>query len=180
MYRMKYIPSNYMRPMTLSTGLDQTDCAILDALQNNARLSNKELAAKVGLAPSSCLVRFRKLVKANLIRGFYADVDLVALGISLQAIIAVRLVKHSRNRFRSLYAYTHRLPEVLQVFHVSGVNDLLLHVAVTDVGHLRDLVTDGLATRPEVASCETSVIFSQFRQRQLPRFSGPSFTAGPN
>jgi DNA-binding Lrp family transcriptional regulator len=170
---MKHIPSNSVRKTALPADLDQTDFAMLDALQNNARLSNKELAAKVGLAPSSCLVRFRKLVKAKMIRGFYADVDLVALGIGLQAIISVRLVKHSRDRFHSLYAYAHRLPEVLQVFQVSGVNDLLLHVAVRDVGHLRDLIVDGLATRPEVASCETSVIFSQFRQTRLPRYCKP-------
>ena len=72
---MKHIPSNSVRKTALPAALDQTDFAILDALQNNARLSNKELAAKVGLAPSSCLVRFRKLVKAKMIRGFYADVD---------------------------------------------------------------------------------------------------------
>jgi len=173
MYRMRNAPSNSLRKEPLFTALDQTDFVILGALQNNARLSNKELAAKAGLAPSSCLVRFRKLVEAKALRGFYADVDLGALGINLQAIISVRLVKHSRARFRSLYSYTHRLPEVLQVFQVSGKNDLLLHVAVRDVGHLRDLIVDGLAARPEVAQCESSVIFSQFRQTRLPRYSGP-------
>ena len=172
MDRMKHIPSNSVRKTPFPTELDQIDFAILDALQNNSRVSNKELAAKVGLAPSSCLVRFRKLMKAKIIRGFYADVDLVALGIGLQAIISVRLMKHSRNRFRSLYAYTHGLPEVLQVFQVSGMDDLLVHVAVRDVDDLRDLIVDRLATRPEVASCKTSVIFSQFRQTRVPRYGG--------
>jgi DNA-binding Lrp family transcriptional regulator len=170
MYGMKYIPSNSVRKHSASADLDQIDLAILGALQNNARLSNKELAARVRLAPSSCLVRFRKLTNSGMIRGFYADVDLAALGLGLQAIVFVRLVKHSRNRFRSLYAHTRRLQEVLQVFQISGAKDLLLHVAVKDTGHLRDLIVDRLATRPEVASCETSIVFSQFRQTRLPRF----------
>jgi DNA-binding Lrp family transcriptional regulator len=148
--------------------LDRIDFAILDALRNNARLSNKELAASVGLAPSSCLTRVQKLVRGAVIQGFHADVNLRALGVSLQAIISVRLTKHSRNRFRSLYAHVQQLREVLQIFQVSGVNDLLIHVAVADVDHLRNLVVDQLATRPEVATCETSVIFSSFRQSRLP------------
>ena len=86
-----------------------------------------------------------------------------ALGVSLQALIAVRLRRYSRVRFRSLSTHTRRFPEVLKVFHVSRVNDLLLHVAVRDVADLRDLIVDQLATRSEVANCETSVIFSLFR-----------------
>jgi DNA-binding Lrp family transcriptional regulator len=166
---MRSKQSNFIRFKTPSIDLDEIDFAILHALQNNARLSNKELAAKVGLAPSSCLARFRKLMKQKVIRGFYADVNLATLGIGLQAIIAVRMARHSRDQFRSLYAYTQRMPEVLQVFQVSGEKDLLIHVAVADVEHLRDLIFDQLATRSEVASCETSLIFSLFRQSRLPQ-----------
>ena len=150
--------------------MDRTDFAILEALQNNARLSNKELASAVRLAPSSCLVRVRKLLQGRVLAGFHARVDPDALGIGLQALIALRLVRHARSEFKSLEAHIHALPEVLALFHVSGVNDLLLHVAVRDVRHLRDLVVDRLATRAEVANCETSVIFSLFQKPQLPLY----------
>lgn len=164
-------PSNSLRKVASVAALDRTDFAILDALQNDARLSNKQLAAQVGLAPSSCLVRVRKLVQAKVLRGFHAEVDADALGVGVQALIAVRLVRHARSKFHSLYDHIHGLPEVLQVFHVSGVNDLLLHVAVKDITHLRDLIVDRLAGRPEVANCETSVVFSLFRQARLPRYA---------
>ena len=157
------IPSNLMRNSVPSAALDRIDLAIIAALQKNARLSNKELAAKVNLAPSSSLARVRKLMETKVLEGFHAEVNPGALGVSLQAIIAVRLRRHSRAKFLSLYAHIRRFPEVLQVFHVSGVNDLLLHVAVRDVAHLRDLIVDELATRSEVANCETSVIFSLLR-----------------
>ena len=149
--------------------LDRTDFAILEALQKNARLSNKELAARVGLAPSSCLVRVRKL-QGGVLRGFHAEVDPDALGIGLQALIALRLVRHARSKFKSLEAHMHALPEVLTVFHVSGVNDLLVHVAVRDIGHLRNLIVDRIATRAEVANCETAVIYSLFQKPGLPRY----------
>ena len=154
--------------------LDRTDFAILEALQNDARLSNKELAARVDLAPSSCLVRVRKLLGAKTLRGFHAEVDPDVLGVGLQALIALRLVRHARSKFKTLEAYVRALPEVLAFFHVSGANDLLLHVAVRDIHHLRDLIVDRIAARPEVANCETSVIYSQFRNPRLPRYTAPS------
>jgi DNA-binding Lrp family transcriptional regulator len=141
------------------------------ALSNDARLSNKELAAQVGLAPSSSLVRTRRLVQDGVLRGFHAQVSPEAMGIGLQAIIEVRLRRHSRRSFHSLHGHIQSLPEIMQVFHVSGPKDLLLHVAVRDIAHLRDLIVDRLATRAEVANCETSVIFSTFRQPRMPRYS---------
>lgn len=170
---MKRSDSNLLRKEKPEAGLDRIDFEILEALQNDARLSNKQLAAKVGLAPSSCLLRVRKLVESRVLRGFHADVDPAAFAVGLQALIAVRLVRHARDAFRSLQAHIQDLPEILQVFHVSGVNDLLLHVAVRDVSHLRDLIVDRLATRAEVANCETSVVYSLYRQAKLPRYVEP-------
>lgn len=168
MDNMRKFPSNILRNPLLFPSLDRRDFAILDALQKNARLSNKELAAEIGLAPSSCFARVRRLTETKVLLGFHAEADPAAVGVRLQAIIAVRLLRHSRAKFRSLCEHIHHLPEILQVFHVSGVNDLLLHVAVRDVAHLRDLIVDQLATRSEVANCETSVIFSLFRNPRLP------------
>jgi DNA-binding Lrp family transcriptional regulator len=159
-----------MRKNAHDAAFDRIDFEILTALQNNARLTNKELAAKVGLAPSSCLLRVRGLTRRHVLRGYHADVAPEALGIGLQALIAMRLVRNSRDNFRALHGYVLALPEVLAVFHVSGVVDLQLHVAVRDVGHLRDLIVDRLATRKEVDRCETAVIYGFTRNPRLPRF----------
>ena len=83
--------------MSIKTRLDRTFERIIALLQKNARLSNKELAAHVGLAPSSCLERVRSLQEAGVFKGFHADVDPKALGIDLQAMIAIRLSGHSRD-----------------------------------------------------------------------------------
>jgi DNA-binding Lrp family transcriptional regulator len=168
---MTRIPTNSMRQVSVFPTLDRIDLAILDALQKNARLSNKEIAARVSLAPSSCLARVRRLTDARVLEGFHAEVNPASIGVGLQAIIAVRLTRHSRAKFRSLYQHIHQLPEILQVFHVSGVKDLLLHVAVRDVEHLRNLIVDQLATRSEVANCQTAVIFSLFRNPRMPIYA---------
>ncbi|MEW6057761.1 MAG: Lrp/AsnC family transcriptional regulator [Bdellovibrionota bacterium] len=148
--------------------LDRIDFEIMQSLQKNARLSNKELAAKVGLAPSSCLQRVRYLQKKKVIRSFYAEVDPAAFGIGLQALIAVRLKKHSRNLFKMLHGHLVKLPEVISIAHISGANDLLVRVAVRDTHHLRDLIVDRFATRPEVDRCETSIIYDYFQNPSLP------------
>ena len=159
-----------MRIAQQTIDLDEIDFRILDALRNNARLSNKELAAKAGLSPSSCLARVQKLMRLRVIQGFQTEINLEALGIGLQAIISVRFAKHSQAHLKSFYAYIRQLREVLQIFEVTGGNDFLIHVAVADVDHLRDLVVGRLSARPEVAHCETSVVFLSSRQLTLPRY----------
>jgi DNA-binding Lrp family transcriptional regulator len=150
--------------------LDRIDFEILAALQNNARLSNKEIAAKVDLAPSTCLGRIRALTKSGAVKGYHCDVSPAVLGIGLEALVAIRLVKHSKEAFRALYSHLMSMPEVLSVFHVSGANDLQVHVAVRDVYHLRDLIVDKFATRSEIDHCETSVIYDSHRKYVLPRY----------
>jgi DNA-binding Lrp family transcriptional regulator len=147
--------------------LDQIDLAIVANLQKNARLSNKELAARVQLSPSSCLERVRRLNAAGVFRGFHAEVDPEALGLSLQAMITVRLRRHSRKDVVSFRAHLLALPEVLAVFHVGGSYDFVVHVAVQDSNHLRDLALDSFTTRPEVGQMETHFIFEHTRSTTL-------------
>lgn len=150
--------------------IDRIDVEILAALQNNARLTNKELAAKVGLSQSSCLDRVRRLAGTGVLKGYHADVAVSALNIQLEALIAIRLARHSKKIFRALHRYLLSLPEVLSVFHVSGINDLQVHVAVPHIRHLRDFIVDRLATRREVSYYETSVIFDSHKKHRLPNY----------
>lgn len=147
--------------------LDRIDHELLVALQKNARITNKELAARVGLAPSTCLERVRRLRARGVIRGFHADVDPAALGRSIEAIIVVRLRQHSRALVDAFRAHVLALSETVSLFHVGGAEDYLVHVAVDGTDHLRDLVLDGFTVRPEVAHVETSVIFEHVRKPAL-------------
>lgn len=149
--------------MAPHTPLDRIDRAILGELQQNARLTNKELASRVGLAESSCLERVRRLTNAGVLRGFHAEVDARALGVGLQALIAIRLTRHSRAVVEAFRQSMLALPAAVSVFHVAGANDFLVHVAVGDTDELRDLVLSEFTARPEVAHVETSLIYEHAR-----------------
>ena len=148
--------------------LDRIDFAILGVLQKNARTPNNRLAETVGVAPSTCLERVRRLSRLGVLRGYHADVDSSWLGIGLEAMIAVRLQRHSRNLVDAFREYVVELPEVRGVFHVTGGDDFLVHVAVRDSDHLRDLALDSFTTRPEVDHIQTRLIFQYTPTWRLP------------
>jgi DNA-binding Lrp family transcriptional regulator len=156
-------PSNSLRQAPSPEGLDRIDREILAALANNARLSNKELAANIRLAPSTTLERFRRLVRDGWVRGFHAEVDPRAFGLTLEAMIAVRLKQHARDQYEAFRAFVQTLPEVVAAYHMAGANDFLVHVRVRDADHLRDFAIDAFTTRPEVGHLETALVFEHLR-----------------
>jgi len=148
--------------------LDSIDVRIIRLLRKNARISNKELAASIGLAPSTCLERVRRLRIKRVLTGYHADVDPDALGIGLQAMVAVRLARHARTEVEAFERHLERLVEVVTIFHVAGANDYLVHVAVRDPTHLRELALSAFTERPEVDHIETQLIFAHRRNHELP------------
>ena len=148
--------------------LDRIDLALIDLLQNDARLSNKELAAKVGLAPSSTLGRIRRLREAGVLRGAHEEVDPEALGVALQALIVIRIARHSREVSDALRGHLLAQPEVIAIWHVGGEDDVIVHVAVRDARHLNDLMLDRVTSRPEVARVRTEIVFSHHRKAVTP------------
>ncbi|MEC7949686.1 MAG: Lrp/AsnC family transcriptional regulator [Myxococcota bacterium] len=156
----------------METPFDRIDFGILTALQEDGRLSNKELSARVGLAPSSCHARVRRLRAAGVLGACRTAVAPEALGIGLQAIVFVHLQNHDRSLVEGFRDHVLSLPEVVGLTHVGGRHDFLVHVAVRDARHLRDLALDALTSRPEVATVETSVVFEHL-QGTLPILSAP-------
>ncbi|RZS34361.1 AsnC family transcriptional regulator [Herbihabitans rhizosphaerae] len=147
---------------------DAIDAAIVRELQNDARLPNKDLAARVNVAPSTCLVRVRALRERGVITGCHAEVDLGALGRPLQAIVAVRIRPHTRAVVRRFGDYVLSLPETIAASNVAGPDDFLVHVAVTDAAHLQQLLLDGFTTRKEVAELHTNLLFDHRRKHEVP------------
>ena len=150
--------------------LDRTDYEIISLLRNNARLSNKALAAAVGLAPSTCLLRVRRLMRDGVLKGYHADVDPASIGASLQAMIAIRLERHSRVEVEAFRTHALAQPEVVQLYHVAGVNDFMAHVWVRDTEHLREFAMTAFTSRDEVAHIETGLIFEHAVGDALPVF----------
>lgn len=159
--------SNRILESASPPSLDRIDLGILAALQNDARISNKELAAQVGLAPSSCLTRVRRLESEGVIQGYGARLQMPALGLNLQALIAVQLRLHVKGAFNDLGDHLRSLPEAVAVYCLGGSDDFLVHVACRDTEHLRRLTIESFTSRPEVARIRTSLVFS-FARLDLP------------
>ncbi|GAA4638017.1 Lrp/AsnC family transcriptional regulator [Actinoallomurus vinaceus] len=154
--------------------MDELDVEIVRLLQTDARQSNRELARKLGIAPSTCLERVRTLTRRGVLRGYHADVSLPALNRGVQAFVSVKLRVPSRPFIDAFKDFASRLPEVLSVFVISGDDDFLLHVAVQDLEHLHAVLVDRLSKRREVAGFRTSVIFQQVRNTVLDRLDAPA------
>jgi DNA-binding Lrp family transcriptional regulator len=143
--------------------IDDVDRRILTALHNDARMSNNALADLVGIAPSTCHGRVRRLQEAGVIRGFYTDIDPAAIGLTLQAMISVTLQAASRAKIRSFIQQIRRMPQVMDVYFLAGADDFILHVAARDTDDLRSFVVQHLNADADVAGTQTSLIFEHLR-----------------
>ncbi len=148
--------------------LDRTDVAIVRALQLDARRTNRDLAATVGLSPSACLERVRRLETAGVIVGHHARVNPVAVGIGLEVMLMVRLQRHTRTTLDAFQKHCDGLEEVLSLWHLTGSSDYVLHVAARDHAHLRDFLMDDFTTRPEIAHLETHMVLWSHRKAAWP------------
>lgn len=143
--------------------LDDVDRRILLTLHGDARISNSALADVVGIAPSTCHARLRRLQDLGVIRGFYTDIDPAAIGLTLQAMISVSLQSNARGKIRNFIQHIRSKPQVMDVYFLAGAEDFILHVAARDTEDLRSFVVENLNADADVAGTQTSLIFEHLR-----------------
>ncbi len=139
--------------------MDRVDLRILQTLTALPELTNKALAAHLGLAESTCAYRLRALRDRGILRGSRHELDLAALGFPIRAVIKVRLGSHDRDLVNQLYADLVEVPGVLQAVHVAGEDDFLLQVAVESPEALRDLVLEHITSHRVVRQTQTQLVF---------------------
>ncbi|MEM6292827.1 MAG: Lrp/AsnC family transcriptional regulator [Myxococcota bacterium] len=144
--------------------LDRIDHQIVDLLQADARMTNRELARRIQLAPSTALTRVQRLIDGGVLTGFGARVDPAALGLNLEVVVFVQLRSHDRSDSRAFIDEVLDRPEVVQLFYVGGAQDLVVHVVVRDTDDLRRVVLEGIASHPLVSHIETNLVFEHRRR----------------
>lgn len=130
--------------------IDATDRRILAELQADGRLSNVELAERVGLSPSPCLRRVKRLEEAGVIGGYRAMLDRKAVGLGLTVFVEIRVTRHSRDNAAALQEALLAMPEVVACHMVSGAADFLAEVTVPDLAAYEHLLTERLLSLPMV------------------------------
>lgn len=156
-------PSTFVRHGTRTTALDSIDLQILSALAADCRLPINALALSVGVAPSTCSLRVRRLHDTGAIRGFHADVAPEAVGLPIQAMVAVRVQPAARARIGEYTTKLAALPGVLNVYFLAGSVDFLIQVAAESPHSLRLFVTEHLSASKVFTSTETSLVFEHVR-----------------
>ncbi len=141
--------------MATSRVPDSTDLHIIRLLQHKARLSNKQVAAAVGVSPSTCSDRTRRLEREQVLKGFHADVEPAVLGIGMQAIVSVRLRRQNADEVSAFLDHMKPMREVANIFHVTGANDFIVHICVRDTAHLKQVVVETFSSFPEIGHLES-------------------------
>ena len=142
--------------------LDRYDWQILRILQQDGRISNQDLAERIGLSPSPCLRRVRTLEESGLITGYRALLDARKLGLSLMALIHISMDQHTPERFSTFDARIAEIPELLECLLITGQDaDYQLKVVVRDMDAYQELLLDRITRIPGVTGVHSSFVLRQ-------------------
>ncbi|MBO3759548.1 Lrp/AsnC family transcriptional regulator [Ciceribacter sp. L1K22] len=136
--------------------LDEFDVAIIDALQDNARATNVEIAEKVNLSQSPCLRRIRALEERGVIRGYRADLDRQAVGLELTVFVAFKVIRHSRENAQEFQQALMEIPEIVSCYMISGDLDFLAEVVVENLAAYERLLTERMLVLPQVTDIRSN------------------------
>lgn len=149
--------------------LDRYDRLILDILQAEGRISNQDLADRIGLSPAPCLRRVRALEENGLIKGYRAVLDAKKLGLSLVALIGISMDQHTPERFANFEASIADIPEVLECLLITGQqSDYQLKVVVKDMDGYQDLLLNKITRITGVTGVHTSFVLRQVTDHPAP------------
>lgn len=154
---------------TSTRRLTDADLRILKVLQREGRLTNAELAERVGLSPSPCLRRLKQLEREGVIEGYAALLDRAKLGLGIEAFVRVNIERHKDADTEAFEREVRRLPEVIGVWMMAGDMDFLLHVVVPDLEAYGRFTRDRVIRLPGVKDVHTSFVIEAVKRRgELP------------
>jgi len=146
--------------------IDRYDRLILEVLQTEGRISNQELADRIGLSSSPCLRRVRALEEAGLITGYRALLDARKLGLSLMALIGISMDQHTPERFANFEANIAKIPEVLECLLITGQQaDYQLKVVVHDLDGYQEILLNKINRIAGVTGVHTSFVLRRVVDR---------------
>ncbi len=146
--------------------LDRYDRRILEILQEDGRISNQDLAERIGLSPSPCLRRVRALEESGLITGYRALLDARRLGLTLMALVQISMDRHTPERFARFDAAVGGLPEVLECLLITGREaDYQLKVVVHDMDAYQELLLNKLTRIEGVSGVQSSFVLRRVVDR---------------
>ena len=149
--------------------IDSTDLRILSALQHNAKITNRELAAQVHLSQSSCLTRVRKLEQAKIITAYHARLDLNKLCRFVKCLVTVSISGQTKEDSAAFQAHVESTPEILECYTVSGAFDFLLKVVTPDMKSYLEVTDELIQAVDSQITLNTHVVMEEVKaSREYP------------
>ena len=145
--------------------IDAIDQKILLNLQANGRITNSELAKRVGLSPAPTLERVKKLERQGVITGYQARLDPGMVGVGIQTFVEVTLARHGHDIIFEFIKATKDIPEIIGCYYVTGRADFLLRVAARDMKDYENFLLHKLTTIPNIQHVETMIMLSNFKEQ---------------
>jgi Lrp/AsnC family transcriptional regulator, leucine-responsive regulatory protein len=143
--------------------LDTVDCRIITELQSDGRLSNVELADKVGLSPSPCLRRVKRLETSGYIEGYRATLKRELVGLGFSVFLSVKLNEHANERVAQFEKTMVDLPEVIACHLVSGEADYFLEIVVPDLSAYQQFLVGKLLNLPVVREVRSNIAIQSLK-----------------
>lgn len=145
--------------------MDDIDRKIVRAVQRDGRMSNRDLADRVGLSPSPCLRRLKNLEQSGVIRGYHAEIDAKLYGLPITVFIRVRLERHDEDTVNAFEAKVRANNNIVECHVMTGQSDYLLRVMVADLSDYERFVRRELQRIGGVASIDTSFAYGMVKRR---------------
>ena len=141
-----------------ATTIDELDRSILAILQEEGRVTNVELASRVGLTAPPCLRRVRSLEEGGAIRGYHAELDAATLGYPITVFAMVSLRSQAEHDLAAFEDHVAQIPEIRECHMLNGEIDFILKIVARDLQDFQTFLTGELTTAPNVASVKTSLV----------------------
>lgn len=147
--------------------LDQIDHKLLEILQSNGKITNAQLSKEIGLSPAPTLERVKKLENSGIIESYHAQIDREKVGLGVMTFVQVTLSGHRKSITESFVDTIERVPEIIECHHVTGSCDFLLKVIAKDIASYQRLIMETINEIEVVASTQTMVILSTFKNTKV-------------
>ena len=144
----------------MNVNFDEYDKKIIKYLQEDASISNKELATRIGLAPSSCLLRVKNLKEQGIIKQYTTIIDEKKLGFEITCYAQVTMSPFTRETAANFIEEVNKIPEVIECYTITGEAAFLMKIVAKDFQYYRNFVFDKLLSVPSVSNIDTKIVIS--------------------
>ena len=155
------------RAMKSKIKLDNTDRKILEILQSNAKITNANLATKIGLSPAPTLERVKKLENSGVIKSYHAKLDSNIVGLGVSTFVMVSLKGHNKDNIEKFIASIDKIDEIIECHHITGSGDFILKITASDIAAYQKLMLEKVSDIDVVDNMQSMVVLSTFKDSKV-------------